>query len=161
MGEEPKPGLQAHRGWALLPIFLMGCGVIFSPVPSIDVMRQVIDRDFYASSQLKTPDPLAPAYPEGECLVIHWHLPEEWVQHATEVVLEVLYRNHERRQLTWPVTTRDKAMRVSCMGEEFCRTHGFLTYKVSVLEQGQVLLTAPHQLWFTWIDPADQASLRE
>ena len=150
-----------QRLWWALFFGLTGCTGLFTTAPSIEVMRQVIDRDFYASAQIGTPDPQAPHYLEGECLVIRWCVPKDWVGTDAKVLLEVVYRNRERQQQQWPILAKEQTIRVSSMGEEFCRTRGFLTYKVSIIDQGQTLVSAPHQLWFNWIDPAAQESASE
>lgn len=137
----------------LSAVGLAGCGLLGPRTPGLFVVRQTIDSDFYASAQVLTPDPLAADYPSGERLVVSWSIPEEWLQSAVlDLRVDVYYRNRSRERLHWTVDRSRGTVTLDCLGQVFEETHGFMTYNIELLIDGQVMLAEPHQLWFRWIE---------
>jgi hypothetical protein len=135
---------------------LLGCGLIYPSSPGISVIRQTIDADFYASAQVLSPDPLSPNYPEGERLIVSWSIPQEWLDYPNlELHLHSYFRNRERQVLSWPIRTPRGTRTVDCLGLEFIRKKGWMTYKIEVAQDEQILVAEPHQLWFRWIEPEE------
>jgi hypothetical protein len=134
-------------------VLATGCGLILPSGTGISVIRQTVDSDFYASAQVLSPDPLAPSYPEGERLIVSWAIPQDWLAEDLRLQLHSYYRNREQSSVSWPIQTRTGTHTVDCLGKDFARTKGWMTYKIEVVADQQVLLAEPHQLWFRWIEP--------
>jgi hypothetical protein len=149
------------RLFVAAPLFFLlslcsGCGLLGPRTPGLTIVRQKIDRDFYASAQVLSPDPRSANYPTGERLVIAWSLPAEWLEvDPLRLQCEVYYRNREKVLFEWPIQHKRGHQTVDCLGLLYQRTGGWMTYEVRILKDGQTLLAEPHQLWFRWMDLDD------
>lgn len=133
----------------LLGIILLLCGCTTG---AITVSKQRIDRNFLASTHVKTPDPRQDNPPKGERLLINWRLKEEVLSKSPKIILHLIFWDYEEKIETYPINKMSGLICYDLLGEEFMKTKGLLTYEAQiVLDDGSIYATWEHQLWVNLI----------
>lgn len=123
-------------------MLLIGCN------QHISVQTDYLSRTQLASWYVGTPDPSLQYPLIGERMLVEWDLPQDYFV-CDELILSITIRYADRSEEVKiiPVTCQKGWYRYELSGEEFEKNGGFLTYKVDVIGDDQILETWRHQLW--------------
>ncbi len=112
------------------------------------VIKKVLDREFLASSYVKTPDRHKDNPKTGIRLVVYWNLPEElFLTTLPEIRLTVLKRSHKVDQVTFSLKKKGGHFFYDLVNEAYETSGGILTYKAEVLAEKKILEIWEHQMW--------------
>lgn len=125
----------------------------------VSVRNLPVNASYLASSHVKTPDPRQKNPPLGEKLIIDWSLPPELLSENPRIVLYLIFKTHQEKQLVYPITSRAGYEVYSLLGEEFKERKGLLTYRAEIVtDEGRVYREWTHQLWVNLINFEEMSS---
>jgi hypothetical protein len=114
----------------------------------LSVRSEYVTENYLASYHVETPDPRRGCPFIGQQLIISWYIPDA-LWHGQQIDLDFIIRfrnNEEQHQVVFshkPIGTYVYELQ----DEEFARVGGILTYKVDLIEDGEVTETWIHPLW--------------
>jgi hypothetical protein len=118
----------------------------------LTVHSDYLTRESLASYYVDTPDPLLNCPPFGQRLIISWSVPKQLLKEQDpHLLLTLRMKNREQIQKRIPLKRASGTSLYRVLNEEYCRTGGFLTYKIQVFAGGCVHEEWRHQLWAEWI----------
>jgi len=132
------------RTLLLLCLFaLSGCTTAW-----IDVQKEYLTPDRYASVYVDTPDPRK-LYPEvGERLYIYWKVPKNrWRENAYTLSVNLRYQNNEEEKECFQLFERKGCKLYEVKGDRFCEFGGFRTYLIELLKEDRPVFCWRHAIW--------------
>lgn len=109
------------------------------------VQQQKMDKDFLASTYVKTPDPRQENPPHGERLVINWDFSFDDFQKKLTLLLKVLYWNNLQESFFYPI---ERIRDYKTFYFDHAKDQRILTYIIEIItEEGEIIRTWQHQLW--------------
>ena len=135
--------------WILVLSFVLaGCDKYYLSLRQIHVTPT-----YLASSHVGTPDPRQAKPPFGQKLLIDWTVPPEVLAEKPEVVLYLVFKDHEEKQIRYPIEYRSGYRVYDLLNDAFVRSKGLLTYRAEIVtESGKVYREWKHQLWVKLIN---------
>ena len=139
-------------------LFLLFLCASCSPFHPLEVQTQLMTHAYLASYRVGTPDPRLDEPMRGQRLLVHWSLPEkEFIAGETELKMRIRFRNHEEKEVFFPLAARHGTYYYDLMDDEFISTKGILTYFAEVKRGDCTLAVWKHPLWTAWISfPSDE-----
>ena len=114
----------------------------------LTVYSDYVTRESLASFYVDTPDPLLNCPPYGERLVISWSVPSQLMKlEDPHLLLTLRYRNRDQIVRKIPLRRSGGTTLFRVLNEDYCKTGGFLTYKVQLIAGDCVYDEWRHQLW--------------
>jgi hypothetical protein len=118
----------------------------------LSVCQQLIDRNYLASTHVRTPDPKQDNPPFGQLIIVNWWIPERVLENHAVLKIDIVYWNYTQETIAIPLTKRWGHHQVFLLDKEFEEKKGFLTYRAFVETQdGEVFAEWKHQLWVNLI----------
>ncbi len=130
-------------------LFIICMLSMFSCTNRLSVQTQYVSYEDLASYIVNTPDPLLNNPPIGQKIIISWALPPKYFcMNDLHIELTMRFRtNHEICTQKIPIDKRSGLYVYSLLNDDYLRTNGIETYKVSIIGNGQVIEQWRHQLW--------------
>lgn len=123
-------------------IILSGCS------QKLFVRSEYITEESFASFYVGSPDPRRCGVPAGQRLIAEWRIPSAlWHRQKLELDITIRFRNQTERH---QIVSGDRPIGTyvyDIQNAEFCKTGGFLTYKILLKEDGEVTECWIHPLW--------------
>lgn len=108
------------------------------------------------SAQAQIGTPCLSHFPEGEELLISWKVGEEkWVKGKMHLLLELAYRDFSHKTEIIPLERKWGNYLYSLLGEDFQKSGGIYTYRISLLAEDREISRWEHQVWAKWILPEE------
>jgi len=117
------------------------------------VQQERIDRDFLASTIVKTPDPRQQNPPSGQQLLVSWNFPRSVFEKGLSLCLSVRFWD-DTQETTRQLIQRRRDYAVFFFPSDFeGRDKRILTYRVwAVTEKGETVGEWEHPFWTKLID---------
>lgn len=132
------------RLFLLSLLFCTGCALR----PHISVHSQPINKKYYASHYAKTPDPRAEKGEVGQRLIISWHIPyRDFRKHVWRAKATVQFGDRTENSFYKQIDAFEGDWILKWSGRPFIDKRGVISYKVELLQDGEVIDTFQHQLW--------------
>jgi hypothetical protein len=128
--------------------FLLLLLLLSSCCHKLSVRTAYLTEDSLASSHVGTPDPRRGCPLIGQQLIVSWCIPNG-LWHGQELILNTTIRFRNREEWKKNVTC-DRPIGTfiyEIQDEEFLEKKGILTYKIFLLEDGEVTEQWIHPLW--------------
>lgn len=114
---------------------------------SIHVRTEYLDRNYLASEQINTPDPLKACF-LGQKAIVTWHLPNQYFRADNlTMVFQVRYGNFEVETLRIPVCYAHGTWVYEIINEEYCSKKGMSAYKVQIFDGETQIACWQHHVW--------------
>lgn len=114
----------------------------------LTVHSDYVTRESLASFYVDTPDPLLNCPPFGQRLVISWSVPKQLMElDDPHLRLQLRFRNREQIDRKIPLRRAKGTTVFRILNDEYCKTGGFLTYRVQLIAGECVYEESRHQLW--------------
>ncbi len=134
------------------PFLALSCiAVLFSactPYSYLSVHTDYLSHRTLASYYVNTPDPMLDNPPIGQRLIVSWSIPKH-ILPGNNLYLKIYMRYWNRAEeiKTEPVTRSRGTVVYAIMNEEYIETRGIMSYKVELIDNGQVISEWKHQVW--------------
>lgn len=118
-----------------------------------NVQQEWIDRNFLASSHIRTPDPRQEHPPVGQRLLVSWDFPRSVFEKHLQLSLTVRFWDDTQETILQPITRkRDFAVFFFPQDSED-PDRRILTYQVlAISEKGEIVGSWDHQFWTKLIE---------
>lgn len=115
--------------------------------PQLSAFSEYANREDLASYQVGTPDPSLNCPTVGQRLYIHWDLAEEYT--CQELLIKLTMRYRDRTETIQSIQLYEKSgvYVFELLNEEYFNRKGFLTYKIELFADGQLIEKWCHQMW--------------
>lgn len=132
------------------------------PCSYLTVHTDYISHRTLASYYVNTPDPLLDNPPIGQRLIVSWSIPK-FILPGNDLYLKIYLRYWNRAEeiKTEPVTRARGTIAYAVMNEEYIETRGIMSYKVELIDNGEVLSEWKHQVWTEVIHIEDKEEEEE
>lgn len=128
-------------------LFILLAFLATSCCSKLSVRTEYITEKSFASYYVDTPDPLA-CQAMGQRLIASWQIPSAlWHNQAIQLDVTVRFRNNKELH---KIITMDRPIGTYVYemdAKEYLQSGGILTYKIFLLEDGEVSETWYHPLW--------------
>ena|SRR3990167_6966884 len=125
----------------------------------ISIAQEKIDKDFLASTHVRTPDSRQKNPPLGDRLILEWQVPRGLLHEDPLFQLHVIYKDYTEQFFTYPILHRTDYAVYTLEGEEYLEKKGILTYEAKILtNKDAVFREWKHQL-FVQLIQIDQDEL--
>lgn len=131
-------------------LFLLICSSCYRH--HLYVQQEWVDRNFLASSHVKTPDPRQSDPPEGQRLLIAWDFPRSIFKKDLKLVVSVRFWDDSQKEFEFPLSKKRGVQAY------FFSKEKILTYRVQAISKDQeVIETWKHHFWTELIDVGNSA----
>jgi hypothetical protein len=117
------------------------------------VFTEVVSYEKLASFAVCTPDPALECPDRGQRLVISWFLPD--CRAGGFIQGKIRFRNLEEIDVNFPIADARGHMTYELVNQDFCRTGGFLTYQLFLVQHDETVAVSTHALWTELITVGD------
>lgn len=115
---------------------------------NLTVHTEYISEENLASYHVETPDPLLLNPPIGQQLIVIWSIPRTYSPNRNLLLnVTVRFRNHQEITESVELTKLKGTYIYTLVNEDYLATRGILTYKIDLIEDGEIIEAWRHQIW--------------
>lgn len=141
-----KWGYSQLKNLCCLLLFMLAIASC-TPKHNLSAFSEYVTREQLASYMVGTPDPALNSPTVGQKLYINWSLPEEFK--CSQLTLKVYMRFKDRTEDVQiiPLSETSGIYVYALLNEDYFEHKGFLTYKIELLADGELIKEWRHQMW--------------
>jgi len=118
-----------------------------------NVQQEWIDRNFLASSHIRTPDPRQERPPVGQRLLVSWDFPRSIFEKHLLLCLTVRFWDDTQETISQPIERKRDFATFFFPQDSGSKDKRILTYRVQAIsEKGEIVGAWDHQFWTKLID---------
>jgi len=134
-------------------LFLAACNLSGCYKNHLYVQHETVDRNFLASSHVRTPDPRQQHPPHGQRLLVSWDFPRSVFEKHLTLLMTVRFWDDTQETLSQPIERRRDFAVFYFPNELDGKDKRILTYRVEALDaKGKSAGLWEHQFWTKLID---------
>jgi len=112
------------------------------------VQQETVDKDYFASSYVDTPNPNSEDLSFGHKILVSWDLPISQFRKKPYLELTVRFWDNEQEVIKYTLDRKRSYASFFFENKKRKRKKKILTYKIDVIsEKGEILQTWKHQFW--------------
>lgn len=119
----------------------------------LEIKSEYFDKNFLASQQVDTPDPLRACF-QGQQLIVKWRLPWNCIMDSEEVTLSVTVRFGDRSVETYSIPVKQSRgwWVLRLINNDYWCKGGMISYKAEIIADGTLIQSWRHHIWVDLIE---------